>query len=335
MNTSGGITTIVGTGNGFTLGDGGPATSAQLANPQDVAVDSAGNIYIADLGNNRIRKVTAGIISSILTEGFGNCGGPLPAASSDVGFGVGLALDSAGDLYIADHFSDCVHQLNTTGTVTTVAGGGTNNPGDGGPATSAELGPVDAVALDSAGNLYIAESGFSRVRKVTSAVSVAPPVISAGGITNAASFATSVAPGSIVAVFGTFPIASATLSSFPLPTAVAGVSLEFGSAPLAPLFYECAASGDPGGYCAGDLHRQQPNRARGHSGFERSVGERDKSGGEGEVCADLLHGAGSGVEPARDRRARADQSAGGNDVSTGGDDGRDWGDGAVLRADAG
>lgn len=237
VNTSGGITTIVGTGNGFTLGDGGPATSAQLANPQDVAVDSAGNIYIADLGNNRIRKVTAGIISSILTEGFGNCGGPLPAASSDVGFGVGLALDSAGDLYIADHFSDCVHQLNTTGTVATVAGGGTNNPGDGGPATSAELGPVDAVALDSAGNLYIAESGFSRVRKVTSAVSVAPPVISAGGITNAASFATSVAPGSIVAVFGTFPIASATLSSFPLPTAVAGVSLEFGSAPLAPLFY--------------------------------------------------------------------------------------------------
>jgi uncharacterized protein (TIGR03437 family) len=237
VTTAGTISTVAGKGNGFTLGDGGPATSGELANPIDVALDSAGNIYIADLGNERIRKVTAGIITSILTEGFGNCGGPLPAASSDVGFGVSLVLDSAGDLFIADHFSNCIHELDSAGTVVTVAGGGTSIPGDGGPATLAQLSQPAGVALDSAGNLYIADSGLGRIQKVTRMAVVTPPVINSGGITNAASFSTTVAPGSIVAVFGTFPIATPTLGGFPLPTAVSGVALQFGSAPLAPLFY--------------------------------------------------------------------------------------------------
>jgi uncharacterized protein (TIGR03437 family) len=237
VNTAGTISTVVGSGNGFTLGDGGPATSGQLANPIDVAVDSAGNLYIADAGNDKIRKVTNGVINSILSEGFGNCGGPLPAASSDVGMAVSLVLDSAGDLFIADHFSNCIHELDTAGTVVTVAGGGANNPGNGLPATMAMLIQPAGVALDSAGNLYIADNGLGRVQKVTRMAAVTPPVINSGGITNAASFSTTVAPGSIVAVFGTFPIAIPASSNFPLPTAVSGVSLQFGSAPLAPLFY--------------------------------------------------------------------------------------------------
>jgi uncharacterized protein (TIGR03437 family) len=237
VNTEGIITTVAGSGNGFTLGDGGPATMGQLANPIDVAVDSSGNLYIADLGNNKVRKVTNGIITSILSEGFGNCGGPLPAASSDVGMSVSLALDSTGDLFMADHFSDCIHELDTAGTVITVAGSGTNNPGNGLPATMAMLIEPAGVALDSAGNFYIADNGLGLVQKVTRATALAPPMINAGGITNAASFATTVAPGSIVAVFGTFPISIPSSSSFPLPTAVSGVALQFGSAPLAPLFY--------------------------------------------------------------------------------------------------
>jgi len=169
VNTAGIISTVAGSGNGSAAGDGGPATSAKLGNPSDVAVDSAGNMYIADFGNGLIRKVnTSGIISTFAQGGFGNCqvGVSLSVANADIGGGAGIAVDSAGNVYVADHSSDCIHKVSTAGIVTTVAGGGGNIPGDGGPATSAGLGRLTDVDVDSSGNLYIADQSESRIHKV-------------------------------------------------------------------------------------------------------------------------------------------------------------------------
>jgi sugar lactone lactonase YvrE len=168
VDTAGIITTVAGKGNGFILGDGGLATNAQLANPSDVVVDGQGNLYIADFGNSRVRKVnTAGIISTIAVGSFGVC--PSTGTYVDVGGVVDLALDSAGNLYMADESSDCVHKLDTSGKVTTVAGGGLALPGDGGPATSAALGKISDVDVDSQGNVFISDPNEFRIRKVTPA----------------------------------------------------------------------------------------------------------------------------------------------------------------------
>jgi uncharacterized protein (TIGR03437 family) len=238
VNTAGIISTVVGRGNGSVLGDGGPATNAQLANPSDVAVDNAGNIYVADVGNHAIRKVdTSGTIRTILHGAFGNClSGTRPAASVDVGDAVGLAVDSAGNLFIADRSADCVHKLDTSGNVTSVAGGGINPVTDGVPATSVGLGAVAAVTLDPAGNLYLVENNSSRVRKV-SASAPATPVISAA--LNGASFAATqmLTSGSLASLFGTaLATGNVEASTIPLPFSLGGVSLTVQGIP-APLLF--------------------------------------------------------------------------------------------------
>jgi sugar lactone lactonase YvrE len=162
-------------------GDGGPATSAMIGPPRGLAVDSAGNLYIADWSNLRIRKVdTNGIITTVAGSGKSTALAPLgdggPATSAALGGPVGVAVDSAGNLYIADtglgpSFSGIswVRKVDTSGTITTVAGGGGFGfSGDGGPATSAFLSGPNGLAVDGAGNLYIADSGNFRVRMVDS-----------------------------------------------------------------------------------------------------------------------------------------------------------------------
>jgi uncharacterized protein (TIGR03437 family) len=241
VNPAGIITTVAGKGNGSVLGDGGPATNAQLANPSDVVVDSAGNIYIADVGNSRVRKVnTAGIITTVAHGSFGSCpaGAGVPAADADIGFGAGLAVDAAGNLYIADHSSDCVHKLDTSGIVTTVAGGGIHIPGDGGPATSAGLGNLGDVDVDSSGNLYIADTTESRIRKVSPG-SVTPPAlpsISANGVVNGASFQPGVSPGSWATIQGSnLTSKTDTWNNFivngKLPTTLDDVTVTIGGKP--------------------------------------------------------------------------------------------------------
>ena len=160
----GAITTVAGNGTSGFSGDNGPATSAQLSYPQDVAVDSAGNLYIADEGNNRIRKVSNGVITTV-AGGGSTLGDNGPATSAQLNAPAGIAVDSAGNLYIADYGNNRIRKV-AGGVIATVAGGG-STLGDNGPATSAQLNSPSGVAVDSAGNLYIADSGNNRIREVS------------------------------------------------------------------------------------------------------------------------------------------------------------------------
>ena len=167
------ITTVAGTGQPAFSGDGGPAVSAALDQPMDVAVDRAGNLYIADTGNRRVRKVTPdGLITTVAGTGeddFSGDGGPATAAAFR--WPTGLAVDDAGNLYIADAGSYRVRRVRPDGVVTTVAGTGESSfSGDGGPATAAALRAPVALAVDGAGNLYIADAIDHRVRRIASGV---------------------------------------------------------------------------------------------------------------------------------------------------------------------
>lgn len=168
------ITTIAGTGTYGFSGDGGPATSAQLNLPKAVAVDHAGNVYISDVNNRRLRRVDAqtGIITTILGDGIeGTSGDDGPALNARVRYCYGLSATSNGDLYFSDAFARTVRKISArTGLVTRVVGlgDGLETPiGDGGPALSARLSFPTGLAFDAAGNLYIAEGWRARRVSVT------------------------------------------------------------------------------------------------------------------------------------------------------------------------
>jgi trimeric autotransporter adhesin len=168
--TPGIITTVAGNGGLGFGGDGGPATDAEIASPSGLATDAAGNLYIADNGNNRIRKVDVnGVITTVAGGGASGLGDGGPATNAELVSPVGVALDAAGNLYIADSGNGRIRKVDVNGVITTVAGGGVGNiysVGDGGPATNAWLSSPVGVALDAPGNLYIADSGNGRIRKV-------------------------------------------------------------------------------------------------------------------------------------------------------------------------
>ena len=169
VDTSGTITTVAGTGTQGYNGDGIPATTAQLSLPAAVAVDTAGNIYIVDTWNNRIRKIDpSGTINTIAGTGFpGVLGDGGPATSAQVNEPEGIAVDSSGNVYIADYGNSKIRKIDTTGTINTFAGRGeTGFGGDGGPAVAATLNLPTGVAVDRAGNVYIADYQNSCIRKV-------------------------------------------------------------------------------------------------------------------------------------------------------------------------
>jgi len=175
--SAGVITTVAGNGTKGFSGDGGPATAASLNFPVAVAVDAAGNLFIADLYNNRIREVSAaGIITTVAGNGASNAqsgqgafsgdGGPATSAGLNGPFGV--AVDAAGDLFISDLYNNRVRKVSASGTITTVAGNGTQGfTGDGGPATAAQIAQPYGIAVDGSGNLFFADFGNTRVRKVS------------------------------------------------------------------------------------------------------------------------------------------------------------------------
>jgi sugar lactone lactonase YvrE len=168
------ITTVAGVGivpNLYT-GDGGPATSAAVNNPQSVALDSSGNLYIADTSNQVIRKISAstGIITTIAGNGDrGYSGDGGPATAAELTLPSSIALDSAGNLYINDSGNNVVREISaSTGIISTVAGNGLPGfNGDGDPAILTSFNGIATLALDSSGNLYLADQGNERIRKVT------------------------------------------------------------------------------------------------------------------------------------------------------------------------
>ncbi|MCF6252838.1 MAG: hypothetical protein L3J75_16450, partial [Methylococcaceae bacterium] len=168
--TTGIISTVAGTGVFGFSGDGGPATAAQLNGLNGIALDASGNLFIAEF-NNRIRRVDAatGIITTIAgtgVRGFSGDGGL--AIAAELNRPEGLALDASGNLFIADRSNHRIRRINvTTGIITTIAGsGGFGFIGDGRLATAARLSNPSDLALDASGNLFIADTGFNRIRRV-------------------------------------------------------------------------------------------------------------------------------------------------------------------------
>src|SRR5579871_3251791 len=205
INSSAIINTVAGNGSYRFGGDGAPPLSAYLSSPVGVAVGKDGNLYIADTANNRIRKVAGGRISTVAGSGgrgFSGDGGP--ATSASLNLPLGVAADEAGNVYIADATNSRLRKATRDGIINTILGGGgsvaldssddvfttdaatvyeltadgkslvvarnnpqSSNPGDGGPATATRLFFVISVAVDAAGNVFIADRSGQRVRKVT------------------------------------------------------------------------------------------------------------------------------------------------------------------------
>lgn len=171
------ITTIAGGGTAG-LGDGGAATAAQLGFPQFVRIDSAGNIYIADTYNHRIRKVNnAGIITTIAGNGTANYSGDGgQATDAGIGVPVSVAISKSGKIYIAeDTFginqgSEYIREITTDGIIRTIAGNGiAGYSGDGGQATAAGFGQIRDMAVDDSANIFIVDNEDNRIRKINSA----------------------------------------------------------------------------------------------------------------------------------------------------------------------
>jgi sugar lactone lactonase YvrE len=191
VTPGGSISTVAGNGTAGYRGDNGPAWRAELSSPTGLAVDALGNLYVADSGNNVIRRVsTNGIITTVAGDvaadqasgglgGFSGDGGP--ATQARLNSPQGVALDQAGDLFIADTFNNAVREVTPNGTISTIVDttAAKGSSGNGGPAAAAKLNTPFAVAVDAGtADLYVADTSNNEVRVVTG---FAVPTTTAGG----------------------------------------------------------------------------------------------------------------------------------------------------------
>jgi uncharacterized protein (TIGR03437 family) len=242
------LITIAGNGAPGDVGDGGPARLAQLDFPSACALDSDGNLYIADTSSHRIRKTRRdGVIVTIAgigAAGFSGDGALATAASLSSPRGV--AADSDGNVFIADTGNNRIRQITPDGIIHTIAGqDGPAFSGDGGPAVSAWLNAPAGLVLDGSGDLYLADSGNNRVRRLVPDGVIAPAGVTQPAVAtvmNAASMlAGPVAPGEIVSIFGTgfgpdVSVTGAYGANGLLSTALGGAEVLFAGV-SAPLFY--------------------------------------------------------------------------------------------------
>ncbi len=234
------ITTVAGSGGTTYSGDGLPATDAALNAPRGLAFDAAGNLYIADSGNQAVRMVSAAtqIISTFAGTGvLGFSGDGGQATKAQLNYPLGVALDSAGNLYIADSQNFRIRKV-VSGTITTIAG--TGQPGYGGDglySTSSLFTFPASVLVDPSGNVYVGDTGNNVVRLLTPYASLAaPPLINAKGVVSASAFGqfSSIAPGGWIEIYGANLAADSRtwnnndFQGINAPTALDGTSVTIG-----------------------------------------------------------------------------------------------------------
>jgi uncharacterized protein (TIGR03437 family) len=230
------ITTVAGNGTAGYSGDGGPATNAALNAPEGLAIDNAGNLFIADQFNQRIRKVSNGIITTVAGNGSaGYAGDGGPAVSAELAGPAGMSVDAAGNLYIADRDNNRIRVLLTDGTISTVAGNGSAaSAGDGGPATSAALNSPRSLAI-LARSVYVADAKNETIRLLTPARPNAP-FITPNGVVPLYSSSNTIQPGSSISIYGS-NLASGILSwNGDFATTLGGTSVTVNNKPAYPWF---------------------------------------------------------------------------------------------------
>jgi len=239
VGADGRIVTIAGTGFAGFNGDNRPGPTAQLSNPAGIAVDAAGNLYIADQGNHRVRRVSPdGVITTIAGTGqAGFSGDEGRAEAAMLNQPTDVEVDGNNYVYLADMGNHRVRRI-SAGIITTVAGDGRSGRGpDNVAATASSLNFPAGGAVDASGDLYIVDWQNYLIRKVSFS---GRPLISAGGVVNGASFAPApipVASGSILSIFGAnLAAAVASAAEVPLPTELAGTTVRINGVP-APLFF--------------------------------------------------------------------------------------------------
>lgn len=179
------ITTVAGTGTGGYNTDGIAATAAQLNGPNEVAFDAAGNLFISDWFNHRVRKVdkVTGIITTITGTGVAGYNGEgIPATTAQINGPCGIIFDNAGNIYIAEYPGCRIRKITiSSGLITTIAGTGTAGfSGDGGAATAAQLNFPAYISFDPAGNLYIGDDGNHRIRKIATGTGIISTIAGTG-----------------------------------------------------------------------------------------------------------------------------------------------------------
>ncbi len=203
IDTTGALTVIAGTGRQGFAGDGGPAAAAELNAPGGIALDTAGNIFIADTGNQRIRRIASsdGTVTTVAGSGVAGFSGDTgPGIAARLRFPSSLAMGTSGALYIADTGNHRVCLLRTDGTLVTVAGNGSEGDnGDGGPALAAALDAPSGLALLPDGRLLIADRGAHRVRILQTDGTIAAYSTGAAGLRRPVGLATDTAGSVFVA----------------------------------------------------------------------------------------------------------------------------------------